>query len=122
MSQAMITFDPASIVPASAEAPRVSPLRGLFWLLTLIGGVGCVTGNILIRLNFLPSAAPGSFDHIAILGLALHLGGCYLAGGAVGLAPRTKPLLALSVLVLAVNVAFLMLLIFTGPLTITHIR
>ena len=84
--------------------------------------MGALVWNIDIRLHLLPAAPVAMVWHFLMLGFFLHCMACYLAGGAIALAPRSKPLLGLTILVLAVNVVFTLALILSGPATITYIR
>lgn len=100
-----------------------SVIRGFFWMIFFLAGIGAIVADLLIRNKYLEHANPTDYVRLAIVGVTLHLVGCYFAGGAVGLAPpKNKGLLALSIVVLAANVLFTFLLIATGPLTLTYIR
>ncbi len=132
MNEEIITFNPAAIVVDDRPTSGVSPWRTGFWLLALTGGIGCLIGNLLLRLVYLPRAGAATFDPLSVTGLALHLLGCYFAGAAVGLAPRrpdvnslhprTRVGLILSLFVLVLNVLFLAGLIAAGAFTLTSIR
>ncbi|NNM87555.1 MAG: hypothetical protein HKL95_03450 [Phycisphaerae bacterium] len=100
-----------------------SVIRGFFWILFFVAGIGAIIADLLIRYKYLAQASPIDYVRLAIVGVTLHLVGCYIAGGAVWLAPpKNKALLALSIVVLAANVLFTFLLIATGAFTLTHIR
>ncbi len=122
MSQTTVEFNPSLCIPADTMERRYGPLKGFLWLIFFVAGVGSIVGNILIRTKFLPAATASNFHQIAMLGFALHMIGPVFAAGAVALSPRVKILHALSVLVLAIAVAFTLFLIFTGIFTITHTR
>ena len=122
MSQTPIEFNPSLCIPAANSESRYGPLKGVLWLVFFVAGVGSIVGNILIRTKFLPAATASNFHQVAMLGFALHMIGPVFAAGAVALSPRVKILHALSVLVLAIAVAFTLFLIFTGIFTITHTR
>lgn len=108
---------------ADAADESYSAIRGFFWMVCFLAGIGAIVADLLIRNKYLAQATPVDYVRLAIVGVALHLVGCYIAGGAVALAPRKNTgLLALSIVVLAANVLFTFLLIATGPLTITYIR
>jgi hypothetical protein len=111
------------LMNSESSTDGYSAIRGFFWIVLFLAGVGAIVADLLIRNKYLAQATPTDYVRLAILGVTLHLVGCYFAGGAVGLAPpKNKALLALSIVVLAANVLFTFLLIATGPLTLTYIR
>jgi|GEM_PF-2671383 hypothetical protein len=122
MTDTAIEFNPALCIPAPTSETKYGPIKGILWLIFFAAGVASVIGNILIRATFLPGATSSNFHQVAMLGFALHMIGPVFAAGAVALSPRVKILHALSVLVLAIAVAFTLILIFTGIFTITHTR
>ncbi len=122
MNDSIIMFDPASVIPADSNPSAKPPITALLWLVLLAASVGALVWNIDIRLHLLPAAPVAMVWHFLMLGFFLHCMACYLAGGAIALAPRSKPLLGLTILVLAVNVVFTLALILSGPATITYIR
>lgn len=122
MNDSIIMFDPATVIPAEPISSAKPAITALLWLVFLAASVGALVWNIDIRLHLLPTAPVDMVWHFLILGFFLHCMACYLAGGAIALAPRSKPLLGLTILVLAVNVVFTLALILSGPATITYIR
>ncbi len=122
MNDAVITFDPKTIIPADTTPGAKPPITVLFWLILLAGSIGALVGTVTIRMHLLPLAPVNMVWHFLMLGFFLHCMACYLAGGAIALAPRSKPLLGITVLVLAVNVIFTLALILSGPATVTYIR
>jgi hypothetical protein len=122
MSEATIVFNPDLCIPAKPNDGSYGPFKGILWLIFLAGGIGSIVGNVLIRTKYLPAATAANFHQVAMLGFGLHMVGPVLAAGAVALAPRSKALHGVSVLVLAIAVAFTLFLIFTGIFTITYVR
>lgn len=122
MSDSIITYDPATVIPADSTPVSKPPITALLWLVFLAASVGALIWTLNIRLHLLPTAPVAMVWHFLMLGFFLHCLACYLAGGAIALAPRSKPLVGLTVLVLAVNVIFALSLILSGPATITYIR
>ncbi len=122
MNDAIITFDPANIIPADNTPTARPAYTAVIWFIMLAAAVAAFIGNIYFRVHLLPTAPVHMVKQYLIMGFFLHCAGCYLAGGSIAVAPKARAALGLSVLVLAINLLFVLGLIFTGPATITYIR
>jgi hypothetical protein len=122
MSQNILTFDPASVVPCPQGDQSVGPIHTLAWLIVLLGGVACQILNWIVHFHYLPHAPIADYGFAGALDLELHILGCAIAGIAAGVSPKTKPALTASILVLAANVAFYVLIFLAGPFTSLPVR
>jgi hypothetical protein len=116
MSEAIVTINPSGYIPADLTPVKPGPIHLTAWLLFLLAGAVAFLAALKILFINLPAASPMAIDDLSIGQFTLQLLGCLLSGGAVGLAPRTKPAQGLSVLLLALNVLAVVVLIASGPL------
>lgn len=122
MSEPMLTLDTASFVPCHEDNQTAGPVHTLAWVIVLAGGVACLIANWIVHFNYLPHAPIADYGFAGALDLELHILGCVIAGIAVGISPKAKPALTISILVLVANVAFYVLTFLVGPFTSLPIR
>ncbi len=99
-----------------------SAIKGILWFIFFAAGVAALITDLLLRFKYLPVAEPLHFNKIGMINVTLQLVSCYISGAAIGLSPPNKLLRGISVAVLIANVAFIMLLIATGPFGLSHTR
>jgi hypothetical protein len=122
MSQEILTLDPASFVPCHENNQAVGPVHTLAWLIVLAGGIACLIVNWIVHFNYLPHAPIAEYGFAGALDLELHILGCTIAGIAVGISPKVKAAMTLSILVLVANLAFYALIFLFGPFTSLPVR
>ena len=122
MSQQILTLDPASFVPVVETKQAVGVVHGVVWLLLLCSALGILIINWMVQFRYLPSAPIADYGFAGALNLELHLLGCVIAGIAVGIAPKVRPAIVISLLLLAANIAFYVLLFLAGPFTTLPVR
>ncbi|MGC8625186.1 MAG: hypothetical protein ACP5VQ_07955 [Phycisphaerae bacterium] len=99
MSQQILTLDPASFVPVHEKEPTVGLLHSVLWLLILFSALGILAANWIVQFYYLPYAPIADYGFAGALNLELHLLACVVAGIAVGIAPKAKPAIILSILI-----------------------
>ena len=122
MSQEILTLDPASFAPYHEDNQTAGPVHTLAWLIVLACGVACLIVNWIVHFNYLPHAPIADYGVAGSLDLELHILGCAIAGVAVGVSPKTKAAMTLSILVLVANLAFYALMFLFGPFTSLPVR
>jgi hypothetical protein len=122
MSQQILTLDPASFAPCPDQNQSAGPIHTLAWLIVLAAGVACLIVNWIVHFNYLPHAPIADYGFAGALDLELHILGCAIAGIAVGISPKIKLALTLSILVLTANIAFYVLMFLFGPFTSLPVR
>ncbi len=122
MSEQMLTLDTASFAPYHDDNQSAGPIHTLAWVIVLAAGVACLIANWIVHFNYLPHAPIADYGFAGALDLELHILGCAIAGVAVGISPKVKPALALSLLVLVANIAFYVLMFLAGPFTSLPVR
>ncbi len=122
MSQQILTLDSASFTPCHEDHASAAPMHILAWLLLLLAGVVCMIANWIVHFNYLPHAPIADYGFAGALDLELHLLGCIIAGIAVGISPKAKPALTISLSLLVVSLAFYALMFLAGPFTSLPVR
>ena len=122
MSQEILTLDPASFAPCPDTNQSAGPIHTVAWLIVLAAGIACLIVNWIVHFNYLPHAPIAEYGFAGALDLELHILGCAIAGIAVGVSPKVKAALTLSILVLVANIAFYVLIFLFGPFTSLPVR
>ncbi len=122
MSQQILTLDPASFAPCPDQNQAAGPVHTLAWLIVLAAGIACLIVNWIVHFNYLPHAPIVDYGFAGSLDLELHILGCAIAGIAVGISPKIKSAMTLSILVLVANIAFYALVFLFGPFTSLPVR
>jgi len=116
MSESIVTLHPSGYMPPELALAKPGPVRMLLWFIFLALGAGSLVMALKILYIELPATPPADFDNKAILEFTLQLLSLLLAGGAIGLAPKIKPMQYASVAVLLISVLVLLAQVFTGLL------